>query len=303
MIEKNKPFYHFINLCTYWLYLIVRKKMKKNTATDKEDQPIWITGLFRSGTSLTTRILSTLGVDLGPEDHLLKAKGSRESLNPDGFQENYLFMDWSLKVFRDLEGWGHAPPSHSSVEAYENEIDDKAFAYHSIVDVHDDRISNVKKLKALRNNSPTNFESYLLESFKPPFAIKNPHFSILFPLLQRQWANSKFLVVFRNPNDTIASAKKVAPTADYSLYFEYYSRLLESDLDSIYFSYDALIDHPEKSIKALALALKLDASGAEQAVRLVNPKRSGNKGTTKGDWPQSIQFVYDEMNKWAINRE
>ncbi|MFT6923814.1 MAG: hypothetical protein ACJA1C_002834 [Crocinitomicaceae bacterium] len=303
MIEKNKPFYHFINLCTYWLYLIVRKKTKKNTVTDKEDQPIWITGLFRSGTSLTTRILSILGVDLGPEEHLLKAKGSRELLNPEGFQENYLFMDWSLKVFRDLDSWGHAPPSHASVEAYDNKIDAKAFAYHSIVEIHDDRISNVDKLKAIRNSSPSNFEAYLSEYFKPPFAIKNPHFSILFPILQRQWANSKFLVVFRNPDDTIASAKKVAPTADYSLYLEYYSRLLESDLDAIYFSYDALIDHPEKSIKALALALKLDASGAEQAVGLVNANRSGNKGTTKGDWPQSIQFVYDEMNKRAINRE
>ena len=301
MIEKNKPLYHLINLLTYGLFVLSRKRRKEERSSILAAQPIWVTGLFRSGTSLATQILSELGVDLGPKEHLLQAKGSRKVLNPDGFQENYLFMDWSLKVFRDLNGWGHQPPSQEDIRRYSPELDDKEFAYHSIVEIHDDRISNINKLKALRKYGPSNFEAYLAEQFTGPFAIKNPHFSILFPLLQKRWAKSTFVVVFRNPKDTINSAKKVVPTADFELFFEYYTRLLESDLKMIYFSYDELIKDPKESIVELAKVLNLETSNVDKVVKLVDVNRSSHKKLSEGNWPQKVVTLYNEMNQRAIN--
>ena len=300
MIERNKPIYQFINVLTYHWLLLTRKK--RATDSTEKAKPIWVMGMFRSGTSLTTQILEALGVDLGSKEHLLQAKGTRKELNSNGFYENYLFMDWSLKVFRDLNSWGDNLPSKEAVEEYQNEIDFKNFARHSIVDIHDDRISNAAKVKVLRNYSPENFDQYFQESFEMPFAVKNPHFSVLYPLLQRQWSESTFLVVFRNPDDTIASAKKVTPNADHDLYFQYYVRLLlETNVNAIYFSYDALIANPETSVEALVKALDLDVQHAKKATELVNPKQSKKANSPKGEWSQQINDIYEELSERAIN--
>lgn len=301
MLEKNKPVYQFINKMSYWLLLLIRKRPKK--IHKEELSPIWVTGMFRSGTSLTTQILATLEVDLGPDDHLLKAKGSRRNLNPNGFFENYIFMDWSLKVFLQLDSWGHEPPTLKQVREYSQTIDFKNFAHHSIVDIHDDRISNRNKVGALRKYSPENFDQYLQECFSAPMAIKNPHFALIYPLLLKQWPKSKFLVVFRNPDDTIASAKSVTPTADYDLYFDYYSRiLLDEDVKAVYISYEKLVSNPAKSIKALVAEFKLDDDNLSSAADLIDHNQSKSTNSEKGNWPQQIVDLYAEMNERAINK-
>ena len=81
-----------------WL-LLSSSNVPKNFGPDNSVHPIWVTGMFRSGTSLVTKILKELGGDLGPEEDLLQPFGTRKHLNPDGFYENHLFMEWSMYAF------------------------------------------------------------------------------------------------------------------------------------------------------------------------------------------------------------
>lgn len=300
-MNKNRPIAHFINRITFGLYRLLRSH-RASGATTQGVSPIWITGLFRSGTTLTARILAELGVDFGPEKHLLQAKGERKQLNPGGFYENYLFMDWSLKVFQDLKSWGDRPPAPEHVANYSMTTSDVDFARYSLVDVHDDRISNWNKLSVLCAYSPNQFEAYIADCFTAPFAVKNPHFSLLYPLLLKRWKQSIFVVVFRNPDDAIAAAKSITPSANYALYHAYYSRLLQEDqAHVIYFSFDALLEQPEASIEALAKALEIPQEKVQDAVKLVQPFRVRHRSTEGSDWPGEISSLYNEMTRKAIN--
>ena len=91
-------------------------------------------------------------------------------MNPDGFFENYLFMDWSLQVFMDLDSWGHVPPTLQSVKSYNKKIDQDKFAYNSLVSIHDDRISNLEKLGFTKTRTGLlNFFSFPTKAEKRSF--------------------------------------------------------------------------------------------------------------------------------------
>ena len=304
-IEKNNAIYQFVNWITYRIVLLLSSVDKSKTlVVNNELHPTWVTGLFRSGTSITTQLLETLGMDLGPKDHLLKAKGDRASWNPKGFFENYLFMDWSLSAFEELEAWGHVPPLIEKTMKYTiNDLDYKQFVYQSIVEIHDDRISNLNKIKVLRRYSPKLFNEYLKKEFRAPFAIKNPHFSVLFPILIKYWPKGKFLVVYRNPDASIESAQKIAPIIDYSLYVAYYKPLTEmEEAEVIYFSYDSLMENPVYSIECITKSFGLDESRSIQARNLIIPSLNRhNKARDQSKWPKELLELYNEMQKRAIN--
>jgi len=303
MDKKNKWPYQLINQLTYRYYLIVRERNTSSSSHKTNHNPLWITGLFRSGTSLVAHIIQELGGDLGPESHLLKGIKFRKELNPDGFFENYLFMDWSLQVFEDLDSWGHKPPSIEQVESYKPNSNPKTFAFNSIVKYHDDRISNRNKVKVLRQFSGLDLDQYMNTNFKNGVVVKNPHFAVLFPILSKKWPKSTFLVVFRNPDDTISSAKQITPTADYALYCKYYSGLLnDTEVNQIYLDYDQLTSSPKKSIGKLAKRLNLNDNDLNTAISLVEPNRSKHKGSAKGEWTTEVQSIYLSMQKRAINR-
>jgi len=60
----------------------------------------------RSGTSLTTRILNLLGVDLGPPDDFIPAR----DLNPTGFWERRRFDDLNRRLLHSQHGGVSNPP-------------------------------------------------------------------------------------------------------------------------------------------------------------------------------------------------
>ena len=304
-IPPKKHLHHLANLLTYrWTLLNSTVNQGDQLKVNRNISPLWVTGLFRSGTSVTTRILSELGFDLGPERHLLKGRGSRANWNRNGFYENFLFMDWSLSVFEALDSWGHAPPTEEKVRNYNiNELDYKKYVYQSIVEIHDDRISNVNKINALKHYSPKTANKYLEEQFKAPLAIKNPHFSVLSGILTKYWPRSSFLVVFRNPDATISSAQKVTPAAGYSLYINYYSRLLEKKNTQVsYFSYDNLIRDPEGSINALVEQFQLSAP-SKQVLEIVDPGLYHHRQEQKNcEWPDALRSIYSRMQARVINK-
>jgi hypothetical protein len=66
-----------------------------------------VLGMHRSGTSLVTRILNLLGVDLGPEERLLEPGPD----NPLGFWEHEEIVELNDKILGLLGGSWHEPPA------------------------------------------------------------------------------------------------------------------------------------------------------------------------------------------------
>lgn len=262
-------------------------------------EPVWVTGMFRSGTSIITRILQAIGGNLGPDDHLLQAKGARAVLNPEGFHENYLFMDLSLYLFEQLNAWGDRPPKHAEVEDLDlDDFDHDDFCQYSIVKVHDDRISNVNKRKVLQDYGWANIDEYVANQFKGVPVIKNPHFALLTPVLDRIWPNGKYLVVVRHPGAVLRSALRVTPRADALLYEAYYQALL-SHPNAIIVSHEGLLQHPESSVKAMANALGLQGDNVAKAAQLVQQIQA--KQLSDADLPESTLDLYQALIAKAIN--
>jgi len=293
----NNIFEHFYNKLTY-NKTISNANIISNNVDAKNLTPIWITGLFRSGTSITARLINQMGVDLGPESDLLKARGIREPLNPNGFFENYLFMDWSLIVFDKLKAWGDKPPNLQKVKAFNNDsISYKDFVYNSIVNIHDDRISNKEKSEVLKKYFSGNLDQYLIDTFESKFAIKNPHFCILYPLLDKLFPIGKYLVVFRNPSDTIKSALQVSPKVNYELYQQYYTEIIHHP-NAVFLDYDQLISKPEKSIEALSKKLNLSCNSKE----LSSIIKRKDQTIAANNIPKEVESIYKQLKEKALNK-
>ena len=90
-------------------------EMSHRTDPDRFGDPargrtICVLGMHRSGTSLTTRLMNMLGVDLGAEEHLL---GPRPD-NPKGFWEYGPIVELNDEILERLGGHWHEPPPLSS---------------------------------------------------------------------------------------------------------------------------------------------------------------------------------------------
>ncbi len=299
MKAPNSIFADMFNKLTY-KSTVTNASLKPNKWVNKLDmEPIWICGMFRSGTSLTTQIVSELGIDIGPENDLLQPKGHRAKLNPNGFFENFLMMDFSSHTFNLLDAWGDNPPAIDAVKKLDiHNIDYKSFVYDSIVNFHDDRISNANKKRILKTYYPGNIEQYLKDNFNPRFAIKNPHFSLLYPLLNNICKRGEFLVVFRNPTDTINSAKQVTPNANEELYCSYYEGLMSLD-NAFFFDFDELRNNPQKSIELLAKHLKIESINPE-INKIVTQKTSTE--LLSPEISEKVKNLYLNLKLKAINR-
>lgn len=293
MITKNNPIYDIVNKRVLKRTLAnLEFDVTKKLSPDNALQPLWVTGLFRSGTSITTKIIATLGGDLGPANELLQAKGPRKKLNPDGFFENYLFMDLSMFILHKLGSWGDKPPSASQIANFDlNSIDHAEFCEFTLVEVHDDRISNKDKSSVLKRFSAKHLDAYLKTQFQGIPVVKNPHFCLMPELLNKFWPSGTFLVVFRDPEATLLSAQKVTPRANEELYNTYYERMLAQP-NAVFFCYEDMLCNPALSVQTLNLAFGFrgDVEAAEALV-----KGYGTPSATKSK-------LYRQMREIAINR-
>lgn len=301
-IGPNKWYHRLYNDYCLRKVLANRELFIDNSEISKE-KPLFVTGFFRSGTSLTTRLLSVLGMDLGPENHLLLAKNERAVLNPEGFFENYIFMEMSLMAFSKLNSWGHIPPDASvAAQLKFDEKDREQFAEYTLCGVHDDRISNKNKMDALKNFDVLSLNTYLEKKFKYPYAVKNPHFSIFSSFLLRKWPEAKFLVCFREPSSAIASAAAITDLLDEKVYLRYYSELVKLPSEKvIFFSHAKLMESPESSLKALAEALDLDKNKIPLALSVLNPSLHRHKENTAPK-DEKVKEIYELMLSKAINK-
>lgn len=264
-------------------------------------QPLFVTGFFRSGTSLATHVLSELGMDIGPREHLLQSRGTRSALNRDGFFENYLFMDASLYCFDKLNAWGHIPPVAQDVKRLDfSKEDAERFPWFSVCAVHDDRISNKNKVMVLKNYGLLSLDRYLADQFRFPMAIKNPHFSVLSGWITKKWPDSRFLVCFRNPFDAIASAAKITSQLNEDIYCRYYEDFFSLPSGQVlFFSYDRLMEEPVKSISVLADHFDLNKAAISDALKLVDAGQHRFMSDQKCS--EKTENLYRELIKRSAN--
>jgi hypothetical protein len=264
---------HLINLATLQL---ARLKFDPFTKIEREQEPpLLVTGIFRSGTSATTLLLSQAGFDVGPPDHLLQARGKYEKLNPDGYLENYFFIELSIYLFHLLKSAGDAPPDENAVEKLTTgDLSDDAFRKFCLLGIHDDRVSNVNKMRVLSRASVHHIAAYVNQAYGKKPLIKNPHFCVLEPFFTKLFPRSQRIVVFRNPADWLRSVPVVSRKADYALYDRYYSGYLERNQSNVhFFNYDELLRNPVHSINRLLETTGIPNADAEKLAKLVRVKK------------------------------
>ncbi len=288
----NSTTAHLINLITLQLTRLTFWPYK--SIVKKQAPPLLVCGIFRSGTSITTNILSKAGFDAGPQEHLLQAT----AINPDGYFENYFFMDFSRYLFHLTNSYGDNPPAQDAIDKIElKNIRNDDFRKFTLLEIHDDRVKNLNKMKVLRKASVHHMQAYLSNCFGDLPLIKNPHFSVLEPFFKKVFPDSKRLVVFRNPTDWKRSAQVVSDKSNEALYDRYYKHYLDSkDTGIIFFNYDQLMKNPAESIKKLLEALEIENANVQELSLLVRTKEK-----TISD-EVLLTFSYSELLKRAINQ-
>lgn len=282
----------------------LNKKSNWTVVADKEVSPVWVLGMFRSGTSLSSQILEVLGLDFGPDSHLLQPIGKLKHLNPNGFFENYIFAEYSRYFHHKLGGGGDNIPQEQDLQKVKfSEVDIPELFELSLNKFADDRITFANKTESMRLLAEYGVNDYMIKQFKNRPCIKIPMLSHFFPQINQVWPNSFYVVLVRHPISLIKSSKVLSKGSSYELYNDYYRFLLKLPKTTeqvIYFSYDHLLSNPFESIKVLAEKLELEEKLVEKASMLIdqNLVRNLPEGEIENE---ETKDIYNSMIRLAIN--
>ncbi|MQA73277.1 MAG: hypothetical protein GEU88_02810 [Solirubrobacterales bacterium] len=136
---------------------------------------VCVLGMHRSGTSLVSRVLNVLGVDLGPEEHLMRPGLS----NPAGYWESRPIKEINDEILRRLGGSWAKPPELAPGWESRRELNEVRRQARALIE--------------------SDFSSADLWGFKDPRA------SLTAPFWQRMLAPMRYVVCVRNPVDVAAS--------------------------------------------------------------------------------------------------
>lgn len=139
--------------------------------------PVCIAGMHRSGTSMVASLLHQCGLQLGPEDQLMRATVD----NQNGYWENLRFKALNDEILREFGGSWEAAPAFPA-----NFREDERF----------------RRLR-LRAES-------LLEEFKgrEPWGWKDPRNSLTLPFWSTLMPGLKIIVCLRNPYEVSLSLRQ-----------------------------------------------------------------------------------------------
>ena len=136
---------------------------------------ICVLGMHRSGTSMVSRLLNFLGIDLGPEETLRQA----DRFNPTGFWEQQRFIDFNDEILRRLGGtWRRLPRREAGWES-----------------------------SAEFNDLFAEASRFVSEKFagRVCWGWKDPRTCLTLPFWQRVVPDLKYIVCLRNPVDVAHS--------------------------------------------------------------------------------------------------
>lgn len=137
--------------------------------------PICVLGMSRSGTSLTTRIIGLLGIDLGPEEEMLEYAPD----NPSGFWEQRAIMDVNDELLAAFGGTWWEPPDLPPGWESRPELEHLRQRAARILEEHFDR--------------------------ERRFAWKDPRNCFTLPFWQQLVGEMDYVVCFRSPLDVAGS--------------------------------------------------------------------------------------------------
>jgi len=198
------------------------------------DPPVCITGMHRSGTSLTAHLLNQCGLNLGRNEDLLGPKSD----NPDGFWENIHFVKINDEILFRLGGAWDAPPVLAS--GWENR-------------------SELAALAAAGRTLAATFRG------PHPWGWKDPRSSIVAKFWQNILGQDlRFILCLRNPLEVALSIQKRNGNS-LSLGFQLwlaYNKILLADskpAQRIITHYDSYFIDPHAELRRLLDFLRIDA--------------------------------------------
>src|SRR5438552_12189310 len=198
--------------------------------------------MHRSGTSLVAQLLHSLGLDLGPEEHLMRASPA----NPAGHWENEPINEINDEILVRLGGSWSEPPELPAGWERRPELDD------------------------LRHRARELIRAEFSGSDR--WGFKDPRTSLTLPFWQRILPPMRYVICLRNPVDVAFSLKA---REDESLPFErgvelwltYVRSVLAATAthpQHILFYEDLMVD-PEPMVRGLASFIGNDASADAEA--------------------------------------
>jgi hypothetical protein len=144
---------------------------------------VCVLGMHRSGTSLVARVLNVLGLDLGPEEHLMQPALA----NPAGYWESLPITDINDEILSRLGGSWSQPPALAAGWERRPELAELRQQARELIEA--------------------DFSGSALWGFK------DPRSCLTLPFWQRILGPMRYVICLRNPLDVAASlgARKVEP--------------------------------------------------------------------------------------------
>lgn len=158
---------------------VVVASMTETRSEDKAvGRPICVLGMHRSGTSLVTRLINLLGVELGPEEYIVKPAPD----NPRGFWEQEMLTAVGEEILARLGGSWDEPPDFSAAWEKSPELAD------------------------LRELAKAIYET----DFAPAaqWVWKDPRTCLTLPFWQEVFPPMQYVVCVRKPSDVAQSLQR-----------------------------------------------------------------------------------------------
>ena len=244
-----------------------------------------VLGMHRSGTSVMTRSLRSMGVDLGND------------LMPPVLEENEkgYFEDNSI-----------------------NQINEMILRHFDMtwdsLDVNPIKLLNGNYLFELRQKSIDLLKSKFNDS--SVFGLKNPRIPLLLPFWQSIFKQMNldvyYIIALRNPMSVASSLEKRNKFDPYKSYYLWFLNNVHSinntrDKRRLVVDYDALMDHPDDQLLRMAKFLNLDINEIKKDQfihefmegKLRHSKFDGNGLVNNSDVPRSVVDAYHFLDRMA----
>jgi hypothetical protein len=194
--------------------------------------PLLVTGMHRSGTSMATRLLNLCGLHLGDPRRLLTARPD----NPQGFWENLDFVTMDDRILARVGAAWDLPPGKPV-----------------------DRAALSTLLDDFRNPAEACAAATAAGAENRAWGWKDPRGSLLLPFWTAVVPGLQVVVCLRDPREVAASlAKRNGLSTQLGLHlWERYNERLENDLQAepgteyIVTHYEALLAHPREELRRL----------------------------------------------------
>ncbi len=228
---------------------------------------VCITGMHRSGTSMISRIVNLLGVDLGPDDELMDPKPD----NPTGFWESRSITALNDDLLAQLGGsWRQVPAV------------DPGWEEDQRLDPYRERAAELLEL---------------LFSGSELVGWKDPRTSLLLPFWRTVVDVDRTILVVRDPRHVAASLAARDDMADAeaaSLWLTYTLEAWHADPKPIIAGYEHILKDPITWASSVAAELGLPQPDAETAGAIagfVEPSLSHHQGETGAVTPEMAQAM------------